>query len=222
VGNRLDRFTDDIGRDISVFHAYDCENGEDYWFGIDRSIREAYYRKLAQIVAKQKELVGIAFCAEIRGWDRIATPEFRERYQTPYALCAEHCFQAVSAYEKMKKDRDGVALTFAEHQEYSDRIDEIFRYYMKHKAWSSVKSLTFSSPKTCRPLQCADMISYEAYRYWGSIERGGLADMADRPAWRIIADAGHFERAACYGGHGLINAVRRFHAMQRLPDPYPD
>jgi hypothetical protein len=122
----------------------------------------------------------------------------------------------------MLVDSDGVALLFAEHPGYSKRVGEIFRYRMNNKAWSNIKSLNFSSPKDCLPLQCADMISYESYRYWGELEAGGLGNMVDRPAWRIIADAGHFERSACYGGLGLVNAVRRFHATERLPDPYPD
>jgi hypothetical protein len=84
----LQRFSNDTGRDISAFHAYDCENGEDYWVGIQRSIREAYYQRLARVISKYGSLNGIAICVENNACNMIATAQFKERYDTTYGLCA--------------------------------------------------------------------------------------------------------------------------------------
>jgi hypothetical protein len=219
--SELRRFASDTGRDIKGFHAYDCENGEDFWFGIDRSIRESYYRRLAFAVSKYKGLRGVAIAVEIREWEKRASLQFKERYLSPYQLCAEHCFRQVASYSRNRASGSDVALVFAKHPKYSGHIREVFSYYMGNKLWANIKSLTFASPKDSYPLQCADMISYESYRYWEEIRKGHFSTMVDRDGWRILSDAGHFEFSACYGGLGLMNAVRRFHSVEGLPDPYP-
>jgi hypothetical protein len=180
--SELERFANDTGRNIKDFHAYECENGEEFWVGIDRSIREAYYQRLARVLVKYTALMGVSFSIENDKWDAYASPEFKKRYRSPYQLCAE----------------------------------------MSNKVWSHIKSFTTSSPKDCYPLQSADMMSYESYRYWDEIGgKGNMGNMVDRPAWRILADAGHFQSSACYGGLGLMNAVERFHFNEKLGRPYP-
>ena len=219
--SELDRFSKDTGRNINVFHAYDCENGEDFWAGIDRSIREAYYRQLARVLVKHKGLMGISFSIENNKWGAYASPEFKNRYRSPYQLCAENCFQHVASYAKARAEGQNVSLIFAEHPKYTSHIEEVFSYYMANKIWSNIKGFTTLSPRDCIPLQSADMMSYELYRYWDEIGgKGNIGNMVDRPAWRILADAGQFQASACYGALGLMNAVRRFHFNEKLPDPY--
>jgi hypothetical protein len=65
------------------------------------------------------------------------------------------------------------------------------------------------------------MISYESYRYWKEIESGNLTIWDVRPAFRVLADAGHFNLSSCYGDSGMRNAVIRFHSRNGLRDPYP-
>jgi hypothetical protein len=217
----LERFAKDTGHNIKDFHAYECEHGQEFWFGIDRSIREAYYQRLARVLVKHTQLMGISFSIENDQWNAFATPEFMDRYSSPYQLCAESCFQQVASYSTNRAAGSAVALVFAEHSTYSKHIQEAFSYYMSNKVWSHINSFTTASPKDCTPLQAADMLSYESYRYWGEISKGNMGNMTDRPAWRILADAGHFETSACYGGQGLMNAVNRFHFNQKLGRPYP-
>jgi hypothetical protein len=218
----LARFAKDTGHDIKDFHAYECENGQEYWFGIDRSIREAYYQRLARVLVQYNKIMGVSFSIENDQWNAYASPEFKDRYRSPYQLCAESCFQQVASYSTNRAAGSTVALVFAEHPTYSKNIEEVFSYYMSNKVWSNIKSFTTSSPKDCTPLQSADMMSYESYRYWDEIGgKRNMGNMTDRPAWKILADAGHFQSSACYGGLGLMNAVRRFHFNEKLGLPYP-
>jgi uncharacterized protein DUF3800 len=219
--SELLRFSNDSGHIIDAFHAYDCENGQDFWFGLQREIREAYYQKLASVIAKYQNIVGIAFLIDKKSWDDIATPEFKEKYKSPYQMCAEMCFQQIAAYSKHRAKNTPVSLVFAEHPKYTDHVSEVFNVYMNNKLWANVNALAFSSPRQCSPLQCADMISYEAYRWWHEIGKGNFATMKDRAAWEILAQAGHFATAGCFEGLGLKNVVRAFHSSSRLRDPYP-
>lgn len=218
--SELARFSDITGKPITELHAYDCVNGQDFWFGIDRAIREAYYLRLAPVLVKYKRLRGIAISVEVDDWDNQTTPEFRRRFDSPYQLCAEHCFQQLVSYTKNKANGSQSALLFAEHPKYTGRIEGIFRHYMSNKAWADVKTLAFASPKDCTPLQCSDMMSYEAYRYWERIERGDLSFAHDRDAFKVLADAGHFSWSACYGGLGLRNAVAKYHFNEGLAPPF--
>ncbi|MBV8112687.1 MAG: hypothetical protein JO012_23310 [Hyphomicrobiales bacterium] len=70
------------------------------------------------MVAKYNNLVGIAVAVETKDWDILATKEFKGRYESPYGLCAEHCFQSISSYAKTLQSNGGVALVFAEHPKY--------------------------------------------------------------------------------------------------------
>jgi hypothetical protein len=219
--SELERFTKDTGHEIKDFHAYECENGEEFWVGIHRSIREAYYQRLARVLVKYTALMGVSFSIENDKWDAFTSAEFKKRYRSPYQLCADSCFQQVASYSTNRAGGSPVALVFAEHQQYSRHIEEVFSYYMSNKVWSHIKSFTTSSPEGCYPLQCADMMSYESYRYWDEIGKGNTGNMVDRPAWSILADAGHFQFSACYGGSGLLNAVERFHFNEKLGRSYP-
>ena len=167
--SELLRFTQDSGHIIEAFHAYDCENGQEFWFGIQKEIREAYYLKLAQVIAKYSRIVGVGILVENNSWNRIASAEFKERFKSPYQMCAEMCLQQVAGYSQNRAKNTPVSLIFAEHPMYTDHIDEVFRIYMRNKLWANVNSLSFSSPRQCSPLQCADMLSYEGYRYWNEI-----------------------------------------------------
>jgi hypothetical protein len=157
----LARFAEDTGHNIKNCHAYECENGQEFWFGIDISIREAYYQRLARVVVKYNQLKGISFAIENDQWNAYASPEFKDRYRSPYQLCAESCFQQVASYSTNRAAGSAVALVFAEHPTYSEHIEEVFSYYMSNKVWSHINSFTTSSPKDCTPLQSADMMSYE-------------------------------------------------------------
>ena len=216
----LARFAKDTGHNIKDFHAYECENGQEFWFGIDRSIREAYYQRLARVLIEYNQLKGFSYSVENDQWDVCTSPEFKDRYRSPYQLCAESCFQQVASYSTNRAAGSAVTLVFAEHPTYSQHLEEVFSNYMSNNVWSHIKSFTTSSPKDCTPLQSADMMSYELYRYWNEIEKGNLGNMTDRPAWGILADAGHFDSSACYGASGLMSAVNKFHFNQQLRLPY--
>jgi hypothetical protein len=73
----LARFAKDSGHKIQNFHAYECENGQEFWSGIDISIREAYYQQLARVVVKYNKLMGISFAIENDQWGCICVPRIQ-------------------------------------------------------------------------------------------------------------------------------------------------
>jgi hypothetical protein len=219
--SELKRFSRDTCSLIKDFHAYECESGDGAWSRIPHPIRDAYNRKLAITIKKYKRLHGIAIAIDTNDWLSIPSVEFKKRFVNPYNFCSERCFESIASYSINKANNTPVALVFAEHQSYSSHVKDIFEFYLCKKRFANIRSLSFLSPNDCIPLQTADMLSYESYRSWHEAVTNGLEGLANRPGYRILADAGHFEWAACYGGNGLRNAVTRYHFQEGLPDPYP-
>jgi hypothetical protein len=210
---------------IRAFHAVDCEQGEGEFWDIARPIREAFNVRLAHILANAPEglrVKGIWSAVETPSWSDFTTQEFRDRYATPYQLCAEHCFQQVANWSRTYADSAPVALVFAETGSLTKNIKEIFSYYQENKSWAHIKTFATASPVDCIPLQSADMLSYESYREWdGRFDKAGIEILQSKPALNILARANHLQFGGCFGDEGMRNAVNRFHRAEGLPEPYP-
>jgi hypothetical protein len=44
---------DETGKNITEFHAFECDAGNEKWFGIDRSIRDAYASGFTNLIARK-------------------------------------------------------------------------------------------------------------------------------------------------------------------------
>lgn len=196
---------------VDVFHATDCENGTGIWCGLAREIRDIFSVRLATIIAAQPLVHGIWAAVETAAWQRRATPHFLERYGTPYAFCAEWCFQRLSNWSKDHADGAPVALVFAEHQQFGSRIAEVFGFYMANKRWANIRSFATSSPVDCIPLQCADMAVYETYRSWADLARGCPESAVDRPALSVFLRAKKLTMGGCFDDLALKRAVESYH-----------
>lgn len=216
-GAELERFRETTGHKINVYHATDCNSGEGPCFGIKNEIRESYNSSLARTLIGFTKIKGFAVSIETEAWNRLASNQFKERYKSPYQLCAENCFQQIGNYSRVVADNNPVALTFAEHNSYSRNISEVFSHYLSNKTWANIKSLSFVSPADCICLQSADMISYESFRYWKNFKEKGTAPFGDRAAFEILAGSGHFDSSVCYDDTGIRNAVKQYHVEEQLP-----
>ena len=176
-----------------------------------------------KLVAKRNVFHSISISIGLDGWHNIATPEFKNKFKTPYHLCAEQCFAQASHVSKVLYDGTHVAAVYAAHEEYSNSLQAALSVYTTGIVPSNVKTIAFSRPIECVPLQSADLVSYESYRYWDKIQcpRDIKDLLSDRISMIKLDEAGFFALSGHYDGHALKTLVKRFHSINCLYDPYP-
>src|SRR5207302_7156274 len=66
---------------VSVFHATDCENGDEEFFGKSRGIRQSLVSGLSNALSERDLDVVVCGVAQ-KEWDRCASVETKQRFQT--------------------------------------------------------------------------------------------------------------------------------------------
>ena len=219
----LARIRDETGKKIAEFHAFKCDAGNEEWFGIDRSIRDAYAIGFTNLLARRDVFHSFAISVSVEGWNSLVTPEFKAKFISPYHLCAEQCFgQSLHLSKKVYSDAP-IEIIYAAHEEYSSTLHSALAIYLNSQFGKSVKSIAFSRPNECIPLQTADLVSYEHYKYWKRQQSGVLqAIITDRPQMSKLEDTGHWALSGHYDGRALKILIKRHHSINRLYDPFPE
>jgi Protein of unknown function (DUF3800) len=209
--------------EIRQFHASVCNSGKAEWAGVKREARNAYLLKFVGLIEKRKLLRQINISIHTSTWDRLSTEPFKKRFVSPYQFCAEKCFSLASSASGRHYQGSPVAAVFSSHERHSKILHKILEIHIEGKLCGHVKSVSFSRPLDCTPLQTADIVSNESYKYWDRMLSGDpIAINSDRPAMIRLEELGHWEFAGCYDDFAFRTEVRRFHSMEVLPDPYPN
>ena len=206
---------------IPNFHATDCEAGEGFWESLPRPIREAYSKRLADVIAKQPGIQGVWNAVERSAWDAHAAPRFLDRFPHPYYLCAEDCLTQAADWSRAYADGSPIAIVFAESIGFSSNVNAIWGQYKASKRWANLSTFTTASPSSCVPLQCADMLSYESYRDWDLDIKAAtwLDSLNARPAWQTLSKSGHLRFGGLYADEAMRNIVRVIEAGQPIKMP---
>lgn len=194
---------------LTAFHAYDCEVGDGDFQNIQRPIREAISRKFARIIRTHKQLRPIWSAVVQEAWDQEADSDFIDRYKTPFGLCFEWCIQQASNWSTQYAGGSPIALVFSEQNDFADRMNEVFGYYLGAKRYAPLRTLTFGSYRDLRPLQAADQLATEVFRYWRSAELDGTAFRVRQEIVELEKDRG-MALGGCYDVIGLKSAVSEY------------
>jgi hypothetical protein len=109
------------------------------------------------------------------------------------------------------------------HEECSSTLHSVLGIYLSGQLGKSVKSIVFTRLSECVPLQTADLVSYERYRYWQRIQSGvPKAIITDRPQMSKLEEIGHWALSGHYDGDALKILIKRHHSINRLYDPFPE
>ncbi len=157
-------------RDLSWFHAVDCEEGEGEFATMPRPLRDSLAFGLSNVICRQSNnLQFICSALKRQDWDRHAPSFLRDRCGDPYYFVIEHCLQQISRWSRELGERQRVALVIARHPEHDRATEIIHERYMSDAAYglAGIGSLTFGDPRLIVPLQAADQFAYEMYRYAG-------------------------------------------------------
>jgi hypothetical protein len=219
----LERIRVETGKDIREFHACKCDAGEGEWFGIDRSIRDAYVIGFTDLVAQKDIFHSMSISIGVPGWEAFTTPEFREKFISPYHLCADQCFQQAYHVSKVLYGNAPVEIVYAAHEKHSPTLRDALSIYLSGDWFNNIKTVSYARPIDCIPLQTADLVSYESYRYWDNVQSGAVKRILfDRPPMVKLQNTGHFGLSGHYDGRALKILIKRHHSINRLYDPHPD
>jgi hypothetical protein len=219
----LSRVRNETGKNITEFHAAMCDAGNDEWFGIDRSIRDAYAIGFTNLIAKKDVFHSLGISVSVKEWNALVTTEFKTRFISPYHLCAEQCFAQSLHISNIFYGKTHIELVYAAHEKYSPTLHSVFTIYLNGQFGNSVKSVAFARPSECIPLQAADLVSYEHYRYWKRLQSGDAQALStDRPQMLKLEGTGHWGASGHYDGRALKILIKRHHSINRLYDPFPE
>ncbi len=164
--------------DIKTFHAFDCLDcrGEYadmiYW---NQARKDSLFGDLGRIV--ERSGVGI-FGMQVaqhtwrEAFKRASSPyAILKPPASPYLYCFEACIELAVQWSEENAGGEPIALVFANHEEYAASARKIADAHLL--APSNLKdrltSLTFATPDEMIPLQAADLVSFEFYRFQAAV-----------------------------------------------------
>jgi hypothetical protein len=202
-------FTEE-GFPISAFHSVECESGEGEFFGIQKEIRQTFPPRLAILMPKRQYL-SIWSAVVKEDWWEATNEAFRAIYPDPFYFCFEHCAREMAHWSERVAGGSDVALVYSEQLEFQNRIQTIWSAYDRAKNIAPLSSFATASYKKCVPLQAADLMAYECFKYWDALEftDGQGRSLPLRPAMDILSDG-----ASGFGGlhtkQTIARAVKSF------------
>lgn len=173
---------------ISAFHRTDLESLRKEFKGWTVERRDRVVKRAHKII-KRWALMGVAVGFPFDLYERIIhTPELRKRFSKPYALCTMRCIIPLSEWATEQGYRDPINYVFDRGDEGRGQVLNAFRL-SDHDRYL-LGTCQFEDKKKFVPLQAADVLAYEVYKFTteqvvkGGAERGmreGLEDLLGIP-----------------------------------------
>jgi hypothetical protein len=178
--NRFDRAWKAIVRKLpsGSFHASDFECGQGSFKGaFTRSQTDGIQAQLISVI-EDHEVFGYYSAVNRKAFARFETQIKRARikYWSPYFLCFQQIMELCSSLVTGGLSKAAVSFIFDRQDEFQGRAREIFvsmkadRSTLHYKA--RLGTLTFSDRKQAAPLQAADFLAYECYKWLDKTQYG--------------------------------------------------
>jgi len=168
---------------LSAFHRTDLENLQKEFKGWTAARRDQARRKAHKII-KKWALAGVAVGFPFDLYERtIHTPELRKRFAKPYALCTMRCIITLSEWASEEGYREPIDYVFDRGDEGKGQVLDAFRVSDRDKYL--LGSCRFEDKKKFVPLQAANVLAYEVYRFTteqvvkGGAEQGVREELED-------------------------------------------
>jgi hypothetical protein len=131
------------------------------WKG-DEPRRRAFMARLLKVIARVKpRILGAAMALE--PWRQL-TAEQRARFIDAYFPCMQECVRLSAIHADVFHET--VGLTFARVSEFAGRTPQLWDVLRRSASIQGDRLGTMATdePRTCLPLQAADLVAYEAYK----------------------------------------------------------
>lgn len=188
-----DRWTNLLRRhQLAEFKASDCEHGQGVFKGKSPREREELQRKFYSLITKFA-LHGAASSIVMADYNallpRLAKIRQTEKYtKSPYFIAFEHVLAALASIASNYPKKEQIAFIFDRQKQVQGRAKELYDLAIQHfdettlSYYHRLGTLAFSSRLEVIPLQVADVLAYESYKYlvehrFGSKERRWKMDI---------------------------------------------
>jgi len=152
---------------IQYFHATDVNNRRRQFKEWDDKRSVAFYTKLLKIL-QEETLLTIGIAIELSTYEKVLS-EFRGMTISPYQFCLKGCAYTVSSIATHKKYMQPVSVVFEKGQKRNPRNLIDINWLCENendKGKSKINKISFADKKEATPLQVADLLSYEFFRFY--------------------------------------------------------
>jgi hypothetical protein len=158
---------------LREFHMTDCEGGHGEFAGMLRAERDALQRRFIEIIL-DADIYGVSGGIDMASYNelshRLKNIRKHVKYtKSPYFLGFEHFVMEVAYRVTWHSDIERIAFVFDRQKEFQGRAKELYDEVVQLKDAVTYNHrlgpLAFDSKTVQVPLQAADVIAYEMYRY---------------------------------------------------------
>jgi hypothetical protein len=187
-------------------HMASCENRRGQFGKFERDERDRIVARFREIIEKLRaRMLFSAVSREL--WEKVAsTTILGEVFPDPIDFCFNGCMRhALESRRTKVPDREPVVVTFDAREENIGLWQRVAAGY--EKRWPDrVAGFTFGSMEKILPLQAADMVAYEVFRFQCEYQR-----LAEEPKPRPNL-AKLFDALAPHGGFSTEQQLRDYAA----------
>jgi hypothetical protein len=171
----LDAPLDGRKEPIKRFHAYDCDNSIGEFTRWTRTETDHFRHQLRTVII-EADVAAYGMACSRKDYDAIITGGMRSVLGTPEGFCINQCFVRSVRWAKANTFDRQMSFVFDNRPEgvrrYTGAVYDAFEKQMPPPP--QLAGYAFKNSVKIRPLQAADMIAWELYRYANAILKQGL------------------------------------------------
>jgi hypothetical protein len=172
---QIDAPLDGTKEPIKRFHAYDCDQSIGEFTRWSRTETD-YFRHLLRTVIIESGVAAYGMACARKDWDELITGDLRSVLGAPEGFCINQCFVRSVGWAQANTFDPKMSFVFdnrpAGVQRYAGTVYDAFQRWAQPPP--ALAGCKFDSSMAVRPLQAADMIAWELYRYAKLILAQGL------------------------------------------------
>jgi hypothetical protein len=176
---------------IKTFHLTKCDAAEDEFQGWSRAKRDLAIADFRNVILNH-DLWGISATVVRADWDELVVGDTRKRMGEPDEFCALMCAYDAMTFQDAARREKLVSVVFDQRAHRSEAILRRVNHLIGGSFYDTeLVSVTFAAAGDALPLQAADMLACETYRYAQEWLRAGCPpDRAHRPHFQRFLDRG--------------------------------
>jgi hypothetical protein len=160
---------------ISRFHAYECDNSTGEFERWTRTETD-YFRHQLRTVIFEADVAAYGMAVSRKDWDELIVGDLRSVLGDPERFSINQCFVKSLAWAQSHTFDPRMSYVFDNRpsavQRYAGTVYDAFSQHLQPPP--TLVGYSFLSSKEILPLQAADLVAWELYRYAKAILRNGL------------------------------------------------
>ena len=157
----LDRYS------LEYFHMNQFENRQGQFRGMSEHERHALLDSLITFIGIRARS-GIAAAFDLSAYNELVAEGYEEIIGPPYALCASLCIVGTQRWAVKHSYQEPIAFLFERGARHSGLFHKAYNKALKNSKISAnyrLGTLAFPDKREALPLQAADILAYEVWKY---------------------------------------------------------